>query len=977
MTMRVVTHAARLYSSAKSIETLLGGKIMKRTAISAVAWSANRLDIFGLGTDSQLFHKAWDGAWKPSPVLWEPQGGICTSAPAAVSWGVNRIDIFLRGADKQMYHKAFDSSRHDWEPMGGVFASSPAAVCWGPNRLDIFAIGTDGNMYHKAWDGAAWRPSPTDWAALGGGPFIQPPCVVSWGANRLDVFAVRSDGQACHNWYEGAWGGWEALGGNFVSPLGVASPGDHLIDLFGVGIDWQVMHQSYNGGWKGWLPMGQVFSSPVSAVSWAKGRLDIFGVGRDNQMWHNWSEGAWGGWEALGGVFASAPAVASWAPHRLDVFALGQDDQMWHKAQAPGVAGWYPSPTDWEPLGGTFALPRTRLQITAPHVDGQIRFAVIICSFNDLPPLSIPNSLFTDFVDGPGKGGVFDFYSDVSYGSLDLTGSDVFGPYTMQYSYVQAGNQGREVWINEARRLAAAAGVDLSPYYGVIAVVNANPDDSNDGGRNLALGISQWGQDNWRWCDQCQGLWYAGLSDTGKCPATGSPAAGGHQNNNSYDYRLAMNMPKFQGQDKWRWCRKCYGLVYSGNPSPGRCPADTGMHDTSTSNDYTLAFGTVDFPGQNNWKRCNKCQWLTYAGNPAPGNCPAGGSHQHDPSGANYTLSAPIFGYDSHFSLSFTGHEMGHSFGLQHAHCLGVNPPAPNWDYCDPWDIMGAGTGVYNDPTSKFAPVGPGFNAGNLSRFGWIPQNRILSISASGTATQEVQLTSLSRTEVSGNLMLRVLASDCIYTFEYRQRDRWDRGLSTDAVVGHEFKSVYTLGENNWRWCNKCQGLAFADLTPGPCPAGGVHDHTGSGDYSVLPQVAGIAGSSNWRWCCKCQQLAYATAGAGACAGGGGHDFSRSINYSMLADGTAFAGQNDWKYCRKCFCLVYAGASTPGNCPASGLHDTSGSANYTLSEFVSSEPFLIGSWQAGQKWIDLEKGITMVVNAIDTGAFKGTVTVTV
>jgi hypothetical protein len=30
----------------------------------AVAWGANRLDIFGLGTDNQMNHKAWNGsAW--------------------------------------------------------------------------------------------------------------------------------------------------------------------------------------------------------------------------------------------------------------------------------------------------------------------------------------------------------------------------------------------------------------------------------------------------------------------------------------------------------------------------------------------------------------------------------------------------------------------------------------------------------------------------------------------------------------------------------------------------------------------------------------------------------------------------------------------------------------------------------------------------------------------------------------------------
>ena len=38
----------------------------------------------------------------------------------------------------------------------------------------------------------------------------------------------------------------------------------------------------------------------------------------------------------------------------------------------------------------------------------------------------------------------------------------------------------------------------------------------------------------------------------------------------------------------------------------------------------------------------------------------------------------------------------------------------------------------------------------------------------------------------------------------------------------------------HWRWCSKCQGLAFAgNGLPGICPAGGHHDHNGSGDYTL------------------------------------------------------------------------------------------------------------------------------------------------
>src|SRR5215471_3598167 len=43
--------------------------------------------------------------------------------------------------------------------------------------------------------------------------------------------------------------------------------------------------------------------------------------------------------------------------------------------------------------------------------------------------------------------------------------------------------------------------------------------------------------------------------------------------------------------------------------------------------------------------------------------------------------------------------------------------------------------------------------------------------------------------------------------------------------------------QDNWRWCNKCQALAFAgNGSLGACPAGGQHNDPGSGDH-VLAQV--------------------------------------------------------------------------------------------------------------------------------------------
>jgi rubrerythrin len=98
-----------------------------------------------------------------------------------------------------------------------------------------------------------------------------------------------------------------------------------------------------------------------------------------------------------------------------------------------------------------------------------------------------------------------------------------------------------------------------------------------------------------------------------------------------------MWLQEISSQANWRWCRKCQGLAFAGNPSPGACPAG-GQHDHSGSGNYHLPkdYGglllqLLHISSQENWRWCNKCQGLAFAGNPSPGACPAGG--QHDPRG--------------------------------------------------------------------------------------------------------------------------------------------------------------------------------------------------------------------------------------------------------------------------------------------------------------------------------------------------------
>jgi len=138
-------------------------------------------------------------------------------------------------------------------------------------------------------------------------------------------------------------------------------------------------------------------------------------------------------------------------------------------------------------------------------------------------------------------------------------------------------------------------------------------------------------QDGWRWCRNCQGMWF-GLDPAASC----CPAGGPHTQEGSGMYQLLMNYRASSGQSGWRWCRKCQGLFFGGDyMSAGVCPAD-GNHDGTASADYSMIYGTAGNAGwtQDNWRWCHKCQGMHYG---AGGICTKGGPH--DPShSASYVM---------------------------------------------------------------------------------------------------------------------------------------------------------------------------------------------------------------------------------------------------------------------------------------------------------------------------------------------------
>ena len=170
-----------------------------------------------------------------------------------------------------------------------------------------------------------------------------------------------------------------------------------------------------------------------------------------------------------------------------------------------------------------------------------------------------------------------------------------------------------------AIRLAGAAGLAAATG-AALAAAPASP--------------AQASQDFWRWCRQCQGLWYGFNGTAGVCPARGTA---GHSAVGSGDYTVLDSLDLLSGQVGWEWCHRCQGLWYGANNTSGACPAGPGGHSYDGSGLYAPNVNSGG--GQANWRWCHQCQGMWFAGNGTGGTCPAPGTTGHSLAGSgNYHL---------------------------------------------------------------------------------------------------------------------------------------------------------------------------------------------------------------------------------------------------------------------------------------------------------------------------------------------------
>jgi hypothetical protein len=191
--------------------------------------------------------------------------------------------------------------------------------------------------------------------------------------------------------------------------------------------------------------------------------------------------------------------------------------------------------------------------------------------------------------------------------------------------------------------------VDLSRIHSVIAVVNANVDDSN-AGRNTAMGIGgSWGQTTGAGARNAK-IWdMAGIHFRVAVRPVGSTTSG------------PARISAFHQRRDFPWS----GQLALPPSSPK--PWSAGHARSFDQRGLQAGNGEGRVPGQNLWKRCQECQALAYSGNASPGTCLRDGTHDYSKS-ADYTLVA----LSSNLNATFNAHETGRRYGL--ARSWSANP---------------------------------------------------------------------------------------------------------------------------------------------------------------------------------------------------------------------------------------------------------------------------------------------------------------
>jgi hypothetical protein len=197
--------------------------------VSAASWGPNRIDLFAVGYDGNLWHKwlvspSWYG-WENLSSAVPPGIPSLIGTPTAVSYSSNSLSVFVRASSGSLIHVYYANAPWAWESHQGILTTDPMAISPGPNRIDVVAFGRKGDStvasgysWHQTWTSSAgWLPSLTgfdDWGTSGSG-FVGQPALTSASDTNTYALAVSAEGNLWGKHYDGiSWSGWQQFTGS-------------------------------------------------------------------------------------------------------------------------------------------------------------------------------------------------------------------------------------------------------------------------------------------------------------------------------------------------------------------------------------------------------------------------------------------------------------------------------------------------------------------------------------------------------------------------------------------------------------------------------------------------------------------------------------------------------------------------------------------------------------------------------------------
>jgi hypothetical protein len=404
----------------------------------------------------------------------------------------------------------------------------------------------------------------------------------------------------------------------------------------------------------------------------------------------------------------------------------------------------------------------------ASSMTGTKPWVIVLCKFTDLTQVPEPPSYFAQLFSDAGAGqlGLLDWYHDVSYNQLSISGTVIAGNkwYSLGMTRFEWAALNRYDKI-QACANQAAGDVNYMNYYGVIAIFN---DDSVPGGGTPAR------------------------------TATTTLASNISASDTTITVNSSAGFPATP-----------YG-VFIGTccDSKGNLQNSEELHVTSTSgNSWTVTRAYEGYNNSNDIAHNAGEQIRLIDGGDA--GAAAIGQAGIKLGGTPQKLALVVLSWET--NVGAAAHESGHGFGFVHSRAISTSTT----DYQDCYDNMSFdacrnfGVPLYTFEGTFGLPgqaaAGPGLDAINLDNQGWIPGGisgpHELKFDNSSCNQSTIQLHSLNdyanATSGSNLLEARIPASVTIptpnngtttsdyYTVEYREKAGWDRGIPNDSVLVH------------------------------------------------------------------------------------------------------------------------------------------------------------------------------------------------